>query len=498
MKIKLLTLILIFLIIQLEVFSQNAGSYYNPKDDQYRLLGLKRAKEVYESAKAEIERQEILFNKELISSKQFESAKISFTDAEVNYHQALLALLFEQQYVSVQKAIKYQDTAGRKHVKLTLANSSGGGGEFKKLINIDDELFKSLQPDVINDVYVSLLNDENAIISQPYEAKVEQIHFGKPVTLDFLLLQDLDAITVNIIYGSGTMRAPKIYLQKDASVNKVVFQSEQFSQEVDLGKSTTYNITLELFSGLTNTYKLEVLNLPKQISHYFIDPQSGARLSQFKFTESSQTKDAGLQVFLPDRPTDIIQIENPISFFIVAIPYEKIAEIKSYENKVWTPDALDKLEIGYLKMELIPRGIGEILVKAPQLYFSAMPNENIEVPITVLNEGSRRLDNIEFEIDLPLNWEKEITPTILPMLEIREDKIINFMFKPPEDVSPGKYEIRVRTTSLSDNQMVKAEDKTITIDIKPETNLIGTLLLVLLIVGLVAGIVIFGIKLMKK
>ena len=149
-------------------------------------------------------------------------------------------------------------------------------------------------------------------------------------------------------------------------------------------------------------------------------------------------------------------------------------------------------------MELIPRGIGEILVKAPQLYFSAMPDEKIEVPITVVNEGSRRLDNIEFEVDLPLNWEKEIIPKIVPVLEIREDKIVNFRFTPPKNISPGKYEIRIRTTSLSDNQMVKAEDKTLTIDIKPVTNLAGTLLLVFLIVGLVAGIVVFGIKLMKK
>jgi len=498
MKTKLLILISFLLLIQLELLSQNAGSYYNPKDDQYRLLGLKRAKEVYESSKAEFERQESLFSKNLISSRQIESAKISFTDAEVNYHQALLALLFEQQYVSVQKAIKYQDENGRKHVKLTLANSSGGGGEFKKLINIDDELFKSLQPDVVNDVYVSLLNNDNAIISQPYEAKFEQIYYGKPVTFDFLLLQDLDAITVNIIYGSGTMRAPKIFLQKDATVNKVVFQSDQFSQEVDLGNSTTFNMTLELFSGLTNTYKLEVLNLPKQITHYFIDPKSGARLSQFKFTESSQTKEAGLQVFLPDRPTKQVQIEEPITFYIIAIPYDRIDEFSNIDNKALSADDLKKLEIGYLKMELIPRGTGELLVKAPQLYFSILPNEKVEVPITVVNEGSRRLDNIEFEVDLPLNWTKEIKPNLLSALEIREDKVVNLKFTPPNDVSPGKYEIRVRTTSLLDNQMVKAEDKTITIEVKPETNLIGTLFLVFLIVGLVAGIVIFGIKLMKK
>ena len=126
-------------------------------------------------------------------------------------------------------------------------------------------------PELVHDVYVSLLNSDNAIISQPYEAKIEEIRYGSPVTLDFEMLQDLDAVTVNLIYGSGTQRAPKIFLQKDESANRVLFQSEQFSQEVDLGSSATFNMSLELFSGTTNTYKLQVVNLPKQINSYFFD-----------------------------------------------------------------------------------------------------------------------------------------------------------------------------------------------------------------------------------
>ena len=241
----------VFLILfSIDSFAQSPGSYYNPKDDQFRLLGLKRAKEQYETSKAEYERDTTLFNKEMISEKDLERAKSAYSDSEVNYYQALLAVLFEKQYVSVVKAIKYQTKKGENHVKLTIANTSGGGSqEFKKLVNIEDALFKSLQPEVVNNVYVSLLNESNAIISQPYEAKVDEIRYGYPVTIDFTLLQDLDAVTVNIIYGNGTQRAPKIFLQKDQSVNKVVFQSDQFSQEVNLGSSASFSMSLELFSG---------------------------------------------------------------------------------------------------------------------------------------------------------------------------------------------------------------------------------------------------------
>lgn len=482
----------------LSISAQSVGSYYNPKDDQYRLLGLKRAKELYESAKAEYDRQQEMMEKGLISQKEFETTKSAFTDAEVNYQQALLAVLFEQQYVSVIKAVKYQAANSQKRVRLTLANSATGTGEFQKLLNIDDELFRSLQPDVVNNVYVSLLNETNAIISQPYEAKINELRVGSPVTLDFGLLQDLDAVTVNIIYGSGTQRAPKIYLQKDASENKVIFQSEQFSQEVTLGESATFNFTLELFSTSNNTFKLEVLNLPKQINRYFVDPTTGARLSQFKFNETSQTRRAGLQVFLPDRPTGDVQMDQSISFFVAAIPYEKIDQIKLDREKPYTQEELEKLDIGMIKLELIPRGMGELLIKAPQLFYSVFADQAIEIPLDAVNEGTRRLNNVEFTVDVPLNWTKEIVPEVVESLSIREEKRVVIKLYPPKDASIGKYDIRVQATSLSNDQPIRAVDKAVTVEIKQEANVLGTLLIVVLILGLVAGIVIFGIKLSRK
>ncbi|MFH1195665.1 MAG: NEW3 domain-containing protein [bacterium] len=493
---KSLFLLLLFFIS--ELCAQSPGSYYNPKDDEYRLLGLKRAKEQFEVAKAEYDRNAALFQKNLISMGEYERAKSVFSDAEVNYQQALLAVLFEQQYVTVVEAIKYQTADGKKRVKLKLANSSGGGEEFKKLINIDDELFKSLQPEIVNDVYVSLLNDNNAIISQPYEAKIEELHYGKPKIMDFALLQDVDAITVNIIYGSGTQRAPKIFLQKDQSADKVIFQSEQFSQEVELGESASFQMTLELFSASTNTYKLEVVNLPKQINKYFIDQATQARLSQFKFTESSQTRKSSLQIFMPDRPTGEVDMDKPILFYVLAIPYDKFDKVNFSEDKIWSKDELESLQVGYLKLEIIPRGKGELKINSTQLYFAAFPGQQIDVPIDVVSEGTRRLDNIEFEVDLPLNWTKEISPQIIESLDIRQEKRVILKIHPPEDVAAGKYDIRLRTTCIADEKLVKAEDKTISIEIKQEESIVGTLLLVILIVGLVGGIIVFGIKLTRK
>lgn len=474
------------------------GLPFNERDDKYTLLGLKRAKEAYELVQQEYDRQKELHERDLISELDLARAQNNFANAEVNYQQSLLAVIFEGQYVAVVEAMKYQSENGEKHVRLKLENTSGGDAEFKRLINIEDELFRSLQPDVIHDVYVSLLNQDNAIIGQPYEAKIERLIYGEPAFLDFAMLQDLDVVTVNIVYGSGTSRAPKIYLQKDKSVNKVIVQSEQFSQEVELGESAIFDLTLELFSGQTNTFKLEVVNLPQQITRYFSDPGSEARLSQFKFTESTNTRDAALQVFLPDRPTDEVKIDASIPFFVLVIPQEKVSELGDFRRKKWTQAEIEKLNIGYVKLELVSRGMGRLLVRAPQLYFSIKANESVSMNIDIVNEGTRRLDNIEIEVDPPLNWAKTIDPEIIPALDISKEKRVNLTFTPPADVAVGRYEVRIRSNSFSEGQPINGDDKTVTIEIQPETNIWGTALLILMVIGLVLGIIIYGVKLSKR
>jgi hypothetical protein len=478
-------------------FSQSSD-FFNQRDDQYRLLGLKRAKEAYEVAREDFERQKELFGRQLISSIELEQARRRYSDAEVNYQQSLLAVLFEEQYISVTEAVKYQAKDGRKHVRLTLANTSGGSEEFRQLINVEDELFRSLQPDVTHNIYVSLLNDDNAIVSQPYEAKIDLLRFGEPQKLDFTLLQDLDAVTVFLIYGNGNQRSMKIFLQKDASVNRVLVQSEQFSQEVDLGEAASFDLTLELFSGTENTFSLEVVNLPKTLNSYFTDSSGAARLSQVKFTESGRSKRAALKVTLPDRTTPDVAMDVAIPFFVLVLPRERAQQLADLSTRQWTEDEIKGLGVGFVRLELIPRGKGELLVRSQQLYHSIQAGETVTLFVDIVNEGSRELDNTEVRADMPLGWSKEITPLSIPSIAIGEEKRVNMVFTPPDDIAPGKYEVRLRTSATSNSQPVNALDKVVTIEIRPDSNVFGTIAVVLALIALVGGIVIYGIRLSKR
>ncbi len=491
-------LVLLFVAPVAPAVQAQSGTFFNQRDDTYPLLGLRRAKEAFETQKDEYERQKGLFEKQLISKAAFDQAFRNYSEAEVNFQQSLLTVIFEQQYIVVSRAVKYQKDNGRKGVRLTLENASRGSGEYEKLVGIDDSLFQLLKPDVVNNIYVSLLNDENAIISQPYERKLDKLIYGRPATINFELLQELDAVTVSLIYGNGSQQSRKIYLQKDDSENIASIKPEQFSQEVELSGNTDYRMSLELFSSDANTFKLEAVNLPSEINRYFVDPATDNRLSQFQFTEGVNTREAALRIFLPERPTDNVQIDEGMTFYAISIPRERIEEIGDVSRRQMTEDEIKALNVGYAKLELVPRGIGEILVRAPLLSFTIAPDEEVSVNLEVVNEGTRSLNNVRVEADPPLNWTDTINPDVIQTLDINEERQIQLIFKPAPDVSPGRYEVRVQTTSLSDDLPIRGEDKTISIEIEAEANVLGTLVVVSLILGLVTAIVVFGIRLSRR
>ena len=182
----------------------------------------------------------------------------------------------------------------------------------------------------------------------------------------------------------------------------------------------------------------------------------------------------------------------------MAVPIIQLDAVNARQGESWTETEIDALNVGYVRLEMIPRGVGELVIKAPQLFTEAPENGSVTFTFQVVNEGSRRLDNIEFEIDTPFEWEKRIEPAIVSTLDIREERTVKLYLTPPEDISVGRYETRMRSTSLSDNQPVNAEDKTFTVQVTARANVWGTALLLMVILGLISGIVYFGIKLSRK
>ena len=466
---------------------------YNPNDERFKSLYLEKVQSDYKVQKAEFERQKLLHDKHLISEKEFAESEAQFKSSQITYQQAILSLAFEQPHITIDNAVKYQSKDGKKRVRLTLRNTTGGLVE-GKAVQLED--LEGIRTDRIANVYVSLLNDKGGIISKPYEAKIPSMPSNEPIAVEFLLLQDLDYVVVKCVYGDKS-EEKNILLQKDESANRILITSEQFSQEADLGTRAIYDLTLELFSNMDNVYKLEVLDLPRQLAFDFLEDQTNARLSQVKFSQDVNRRKLSLAVYLPDRyDSTSFVIDQPLRFFAAAIPRELTDHFD--REKRYTANDLDRMNVSYFRLELIPRGVGRIEVRATNFYQELKPGEQVRMNLTVYNDGTRRLDNVKVRTEVPLNWVSTVSPDLLQALLPGKEEIIAITLTPPVDVNVGDYEATVRTEAFASNRKVESEDKKVRIHMAAGSNLFGTSLLVLLLVGALLGIVYFGVRLSKR
>ena len=236
-------------------------------------------------------------------------------------------------------------------------------------------------------------------------------------------------MTVAISFGNGGTRSVKVFLQRDASEDRLALQPRQFSQEASLGDEAAFDLDLELFSGRDDSYRLEVLGLPPEIHRYFSDPSSGARLRSVRFAEAAESRQARLTLTLPDRAHPNVPLEQPIEFYVVATPEARRQELPTVGPD--TGSQLDALGFGWARLELVARGLGDLRVVVPQLFHRLEAGEEAVVDLELRNEGSAPLRDLEIELDLPLGWQREIEPALIPELGVGAESRARLTLRPP-------------------------------------------------------------------
>jgi NPCBM-associated, NEW3 domain of alpha-galactosidase len=476
-----------------------AGSAQTQESQNMKLLRLKSAQLSLELKKADFDRYLKLKEEGLASEADFAQRQTAYLQAQVDYQQALISFMGSEARISVASAVKFQDRSGKKFVRVSLRYASK---ELKELANLKinaEDLFPLDFMKEIKDVYVSLLS-EGKIISDPYERSIASMPIETERAVTFQLLKDVENLEVSVSY-SGKTETTSVFLQKGVSANMVTVNSAQFSQEADLESTATYDLSLEKFSGEANVFKLEAVNLPQQITTEFSDPTTSARLSQIKFSEGVTSLKLQLKLYLPKNPDERVVLDKPLEFYVLALDNDQTEKLRGLETAAGgtvSAGAIDSLNAGYVKLELIPRGVPKVEVQALNLYYEIKVGDTVTMDVTIRNTGTRRLNNVRVFCELPLNWRAEITPDLLPTLEQNKDEVVKIKFLPPEGVSVGDYEPKIRTDALADNRQVTSEDKIVRIHISSKTNVLGIGALVLLLVGLLVGIVVFGIKLTRR
>lgn len=487
---KQMSIIIFFLLISI---------CYSQDQQASLLLDLKRARSSFEVAKQKFENDKKLFEKKAISGDEFNSSKNQLLSAEVEYQKLILNVVAQQSYIIVEKAVKYQNDNGNRRVKVTLRSTMEGNQEYLKLFKEHFDIFTpEMRSGKIYNVFISLVNiSDNTIIGSPYEIRIPYIDLGKSATVDFALLKDTESLQVDMNYGNRKDKK-NIYLEKDASANIVDINSLQFSQEADLGDQAIFDLTLERFSSSDDVYRLLVLNLPRQISYEFIDPETQARLSQVKFNQGVNIRKLVLKIYLPDRDDDDIVIDKPISFYVLGLNNDQYDDLNIMISKEYSDQDITLMQCGNVRLEIIPRGVGRIEVRAPSLYHEISAGEQVSMEITIRNNGTRRLNNIKISTDQPLHWRSNLSPDLIKVLEPEKEQIVKMQLMPPADVSVGAQEVKIKTEALADNKQVETEDKTVRIQIVARTPILWTTLLILLLLGLIVGIIVFGIKISRR
>lgn len=486
----------IFTIVVLFTFCINF--IHSQESQTLKLLALKKAQLHLEEMKGDFERALKLKEEGLISEEDFARKRTAYLRAQVSYQEALISFMGSEVRISVAAAVKYQDKAGKKYVRVSLRYSSKELKELAKLNISAEDLFPLDFLKEVKDVYVSL-RSEGKIISEPYEKSIASMPLEEERQVTFQLLKDVENLDVNVFYA-GKNETTSVYLQKGLSANIVTVNSAQFSQEADLESQATYDLSLEKFSGEANIFRLRVANLPQQITYEFVDPQTQARLSQIKFTEGVTSMQLSLRLYLPKNADEQVVIDKPLEFYTLALDNEQSARLDELlaRKSIVSPEEIDDLKAGNVRLELIPRGVGIVEVQALNLYHEIKIDESVNMEVRIKNTGTRRLNNIRIYTDLPLNWRVEVNPDLISSLDQSKEEIVNIEFIPPSDVSVGDYEPRIRTECIADNRRVESEDKIVRVHVSARTNILGITILIVLLIGLLVGIVVFGIKLTRR
>ena len=470
------------------------------QDDQASLLlDLKKARAAYEIARQKLDNDKELFENKAISEDEYNKSKNELMSTEVDYQKLILKVMAQQSYIIVEKGVKYQTRKGERRVKLTLRSTMEGNQEY---LNQFREHFDVFSPEMrsgkIYNIFVSLINLENeTIIGTPYEIRIPSLELGKSSTVDFGLLRDAESLQVSLNY-SGKKDSKNIFLEKDATSSIVDINSTQFSQEVNLGSPATFDLILERFSARDAIYKLLVVNLPRQISYDFIDSETSARLSQVKFTQGVNIKKLALKTYLPDRDDEQVVIDQAITFYALALSLEQYEESGDPGDRKLSEEEIEAVQGGWVKLELIPRGVGRIEVRALSLYHEITVGDSVMMDVTVRNDGTRRLDNIKITTDNPLHWRSLVEPDLIRSLEPEKEQIVHLAFLPPDDVGVGAQEVKIKTEAMADNRSVETEDKTVRIQVRARAEILWTAILIFSLVGLVVGIVVYGIKISRR
>jgi hypothetical protein len=475
-------------------------------------MALDQAKAEMDHAKAEFEETRRLFAERIYTidklnraRQAYERAVLSHAQAKIDLERTRLDFLKDATLITVVDARKYRGDEGQVMASVTLRNDSDMGkarvvmGEESSVS--DDELASLLK---VDNVIVTLKGtgpSSSAIVGDPFQQIVPELKLGQEASLEYRLLErGADAVTISVEFLE-TSKGYTVFLKKEALQDLPTISSTQYAQQGELGSKIAYDLELERLAKTEQSFALVVLNLPPEITFAFLDPSSGARITQLKFTAEISRQNLRFEVSIPER-LDQGLVDSSIAFYIVVTKREEQRSIydlkKRYEGGSIPAEEIARLKGNRAELILIPSGTGKLDVILGNSFKEVQQGEPVDFKFNLMNSGTLALRRAAPELELPVDWEGELTPREVELIPPGQKTAFAVSVRPPEGVPVGEYAITIKCEGHSGIETVDAAEKDFTVRIAPKGSITGTAVLVAILVGLVLAIAVASVKISRR
>jgi hypothetical protein len=429
------------------------------------------------------------------TKNSYEEARLQLEEAEILLEQTTLDLLKNATQIVVREARKYKSVDGKSMVDITLENAS----DVRDAMVVDPSLTQQdLQALLrVENIFVSLRN--GPVVGEPYESRIAALEVGARRILTYRLLRDEDDVSVVLSYLDIEEESTPVILRKGGEQTLPSINSAQFSQTGELQQTVRFDLTLERLSDEERSFGLAVVGLPQRIDHSFVD--NGAKVNQVKFDENKSKSTLSLQLQIPEKLDREFVGRTRTFFALVTEPreYAKIHALQAEFGDAPVPEErVDSLVANYVKLELIPKGIGKLEVLVSNTYREIQVGEELHIRVEFLNRGSVTVQNIKAALDLPYQWQEEVDPLLIKRLEPEERTPIDIIARPPVDIAVGNYELGVEAQGQVGNENVESLEKNLTIHVGASSNIAGNVILIGILVLLVVGIGVASIRISRR
>ena len=474
------------------------------------LLAARRDQIALEAVEAEHARSAQLARDGLVSAAELERRRADVATARLDLQRSLAALIDRSPYVTADRALKRRLADGRQVVTLTLRNRTPeltarqravlrevGGAELEQaLLDVrTDAAFVAIESNVVPPTAPGQAAlapiPGRTTIALPYEARLPALARGEATDLTFQLLRDATSVVVAIRHPRGD-REIAIELEQADTEEVASFSTTQHSLEADLGTQATFSLTLERASVAPRTFRLEALGLPPAVDARFVDP-GGSRVSRLHFPAGVQRQVVGLEVLLPERPSDGLALDRGHAFWVVAADAGTPSD-----RDVGGEALLEDRRAARLELAILPRGVPALDLRAGNLFAQIDAGTAARSELRLRNTGSRRLDQIALRVDAPPGWQPRLEPASVAALEIGEEAVVTLVAAPPAAVESGEVELRLITEVQASNRPVPVADKVFRVRITPRGSMVAGIVTSALLLLIIAAVVVFGVRLARR